>query len=422
MNALKACLCLCLVMPALTVHAGYLHGSITTKLQMDNRQVFSRNGRQFAETFGDFYYDDKANDLNSGVLIGARYQDRKPHYELYRAFIRKGFDVINSEITLGRFERADNLGMYSIDGGNFRYLNKQFSVDFYAGRPRRIEDLKSEQGDSVFGTEAILKLNPEWRHTAIPLTIDKSFLRLGYQRFKFRNIAHRLEFGSQIQGRINAGDDSNYQLTGSGTYQISQHQFRDLLVEGLINVNKNLGIRGRYQRYNPKSNMLTFRERFFQFLTRDKQQLYEAGFQHQLRYDIKLYLNGMRVTRSGFDTGYGARAGFNLKHWPNLSLYGQFHYLELGAENAKSVYFGIRSTPTSKLSFHLRNVLRDEQKQLNGANRVVGGDLEVRYMIENNLIISLDGTYIWNSRRPGEYLGSVKIQYFFDYYKPKEAH
>ena len=421
MKSLRAAFGFYIVMCALPVYAGYFHGSISSKLQMDNRQVFSRNSRQFAETWGDFYYDDKSNDLHGGLLVGARYQNSSPHYEIYRAFVRKGFKALNSEVTLGRFERADNLGMYSIDGGNFRYSLNQLSVDFYAGKPRRIEDLKSERGDSIFGTEAIVKLKPEWRSQAIPVTIDKTYIRLGYQRFKFKDVAHRLEFGTQIEGKINTGCCSSYQLTSSGTYQISQQQFRDFLVEGLINVNKDIRVRGRYQRYKPKASLLTFRERFFQFLTREKQQLYELGVQHRLQYDIKWYLNGLRVTRSSAFMGYGAKAGFEIKHWPNLTLYGQFHYLDYGSDSAKSLYFGVRTTPTSKLTLHLRTVLRDEQKQLNGSNRVIGGDLEIQYMIENDLIVSVDGTYIWNSKRSGEYLGSVKITYYFDYFKPKES-
>jgi len=420
MKQLKASIGFYIIAYAFPAYAGYLHGSIFNKVQVDNRQAFSHNGRQFAESWGDFYYDDKFANLHGGLLVGARYQNANPHYELYRAFVRKGFKALHSEITLGRFERADNLGMYSIDGGDWRYHRKWFNINFYAGKPRRIEDLKSERGDSVFGTESILKLQPEWRSQHIPLTMEQARIRIGYQRFKFKNITHRIEFGTQLEGKINAGDDSSYQLTSSGTYLITKQQFRDLLVEGIITFNKNYRIRGRYQRYNPKSGFLTFRERFFQFLTRERQQLYELGFQRQPRYDIKWYLNGLRITRAHSFTGYGAKAGFQ-KRWQNLTLTGQFHYLDYGTDSTKSLYFGLRTSPTSKLSLHLRTVLRDEQKQLYGSNRVIGNDLDIQYMIDNDLVISANGTYIWNSKRSGEYLGSLAIRYYFDYFKPKEA-
>jgi hypothetical protein len=402
--------------------AGYFHGSLTSKVQLDNRQAFKTNSRQFGEVWGDFYYDDKANDLHSGLLMTGRLQDLNPQYHLYRAFIRKGISAINSEVTLGRFERSDNLGMYSIDGGNFRYSPlKNLSVDFYGGRPLRIEDIDSEDGESVFGTELISQIQTNLAHQAIPITLDQLNIRFGYQRFEFKNISHRLEFGSQLNGKIDAGCCANYQLTASGTYQIDQQRFQDLLIESLVNFNKEIRARARYQRYHPKANTLSFRERFFDFLTREKQQLIEVGLQHRPRYDITWNISGLRVTRANAFTGYGARAGIAVKHWPNVNLSAQLHYLDYGTDSTKSLYLGVSNTATNQLRLRLNMVLRDEQKQLSGSNRVAGAELETEYMIQNNLSVTASGMFIHNTKRSNEYLGAVKLTYYFDFFKAKES-
>lgn len=462
MKRLLLSLSLCALAPA--AHAWNWHGSVRAKAQVDNRYTHDAHG--FGEAWSQFLVDSKADDLHGALDFAARTTefDGGKYQKLYQGFIDKGFAAFDTRVRLGRFQRTDSLGFYLVDGGTLTYspAPKEWAVEIYGGRPRRIDHFRSVEGDYLAGIEGRGHLAPGWNLAGGALTLDSLDLRGGYQYFEdqapttfsartaglaptaavdptrfltglgFANglpVAvkrkkpgsgvDRLSFNATAAGKTRLQEHSQYELGVLGTYRVDDGAFENALVNGRLDVTKWLRFRGSYEYYQPREPLLTFREKFYSAYALGEQTLYRGRVHLTPSEGFTYYLGGMRATRDG-DDGLGGDLGASYRFARDFTLSGEFDYLELGRENARSGYASLLHTYSSRLQLKLNTALRYEHKRLYGENRAAGAEGEIRYMVKNNLILNLAGSYIWNTRLPDEYLGAVQIIYYFDHFQPKE--
>lgn len=457
------------VLIAPTGWADNWHGSLRTKVQVDNR--YTRSPNAFAEAWGQFLYDRPTDDLHGGLDFLARtgtQPDGGAAAKLYQAFVDKGFADLNLRVKAGRFERTDNLGFYLLDGANLQYAprDSQWVVDAYAGRPTRIDHARSVDGEFVGGFEGRVKLLPGLGEAGDWMTLDRVDLRGGYQYFRnqYRRIraargaldanlqsgqvntgvllgdsgvpgatqgfanpfqddkpsaeVHRLYFAGNASGKLGLWPKSGYDLGLLGTFRADKARFEDVLLTAQVDLTEQLRFRGSYEYYRPREPFLTFREKFYSAYALGEQTLFRARVHHSPIEGFTYYVGGMGATRQGRD-GYGGDIGASYFFTPNFKLAGEFDYLGLGPEDAKSFYLSAAQNVNSQLQVKVNTALRFEQKLLYGDNRAIGAEAELFYMIKNNMVLNIAGSYIWNTRLPGEYLGAVQFIYYFDNFKPK---
>jgi hypothetical protein len=225
----------------------------------------------------------------------------------------------------------------------------------------------------------------------------------------------------------------------SGTYRVDTNALENIWFSGQADFTKEYRWRLNFEEYRPRNPYPTFRERFYTAYALGEQTLLKTSFHHRPVDNLTYYLGMQRATRDARSaavrpdgivssqtlksaaTGYGAYIGAHasLTQWPGTSVSGEFDYLELGPDGAKSLYFSLAHVPSAEWRVQLNTALRFENKQLYGENQALGGELDVQYMIKNNVILSVAGSHIWNSRTQNEYLGAVQIIYYFDNFKPK---
>lgn len=443
-------------------HAWTWHGSLRTKAQVDNRYTHSAHG--FGELWGQLYFDDTDNDLHAAVdAVGRTTEfDGGTYGKLYQGFIDKGFAAIDSRVKLGRFQRTDNLGFYLVDGGTFTFAPKggNWSVDFYAGRPSRIDHVRSVNGEFVGGFEGRTRLTLGWGDSN-SASLDTLDLRGGYQHFEngsrqgkaadypvvgtpaldpnlllggsglgyaipnppppsrqnSQSGVDRIGFGATAAGALRLTPKGKYELGLLGTFRADVAQFENVLTTALWDVSDWMRFRGSYEYYRPREPYLTFREKFYSAYALGEQTL-ARGRVHLTPIDgFTYYLGGMYATRQG-DDGYGGDVGGSYALTPSLTVLGEADYLALGPDNATSGYASLIHTPDSRLQLRFNGALRYEEKLLYGDNRAVGAEGEVRYMLRSDIIVNLAGSYIWNTRIRDEYLGAVQVIYYFDPFKP----
>ena len=415
----RAALAAGLVLPVVVCADDHWSGSLRNKIQVDNR--YSLDGRFFGESWGQLYYDNEDLDLHAALDGMGRLSDLQndSRAKLYQAYVRKDFKSLDSSLRLGRLQRTDNLGFYYLDGGDYRYSHGGLSVNFYVGRPGRIDHVLSVHGDSLYGGDVAQRLELHWDHAWSPVTVDILELRAGYQRFKYRQAVDRFNLGFTATGRLGGGNGLPYEGTASGTYRTDRGALENVWMSGQLDLTGKIRLRSSYEEYRPRNPFPTFRERFYTSLALGHQTLLKSSFHIKPSDDFGYYFGGQRATRGRGDDGYGVFGGASVKPLPGASVSGEVNYLELGKDRATSFYLSGAYSPGARWRVHVNTALRFENKQLYGENRAVGGELEVQYMFRNDLIFSAAGSHIWNTRINDEYLGAVQMIYYFDNFKPK---
>lgn len=397
------------------------HGSIRAKLQTDNR--YSRDTRAFGETWGQFFYDNDDLDLHGAIDAVGRVssQGDGTRGEIYQAFVQKGLAAFDSTVKLGRFQRTDNLGFYYLDGVDYRYApkNSPFGLNVYGGMPGRMEHVRSLQGDLLMGADAFGHFEPHWQAGWSPLSVDSLDLRLGYQHFEDKSSVERANFGATAAGQIRYGKDWKYEAMLSGTYRADKQALENVWLSGQADFGKKLRVRASYEEYRPRNPFPTFRERFYTAYALGEQTLSKLSVHHSPAAGWTYYVGGQYATRDIGDSGQGGYAGIGVTQWPGITLGGEIDYLELGRDNAASFYLKAAYSPDARWRIQANAALREERKQLYGENRALGGEIEVQYMVQNNLIVMVTGTQIFNTRIRDEHLAAVQAIYYFDNFKPK---
>lgn len=451
---------------------GNWHGSLRSKVQVDNRYTL-KQAHVFGELWGQGFYDDDREDLHGAfdfVTRSGAQPDGGGTAKLYQAFVEKGFRDLHTRIKLGRFQRTDNLGFYLVDGGGMFYgpAGGDWSIEAYAGHPTRFDHAIAVEGKFIGGLEGRGRWLPDWGLSKDMLTLNRIDVRGGYQYF-LRDLSQdpaedvdlvspadggggvdvgallgatdltgalpasfsqasaagsgdsvqRLYFAGEAGGRLGLWRNSDYDLGVLGTYRADRGRFENLLVRGLLDLTDTIRFRGHYEYYHPRDPILTFREKFYSVYAFGEQTFARARIHVAPTEEFNYYLGGLTSNRQGFD-GLGGEFGLNYALTPNFSVLGEFDYLSLGPENATSFYTSAIHTANSRLTLRLNTALRFETKQLYGANRAVGAEIEAFYMLRNDLVLNIAGSYVWYTRILDEYLAAVQLIYYFDHFKPKE--
>jgi hypothetical protein len=448
-------------------------GSVRSKVQVDNRYTL-QDPQVFGELWAQAIYKNSRNDLNGAMELMTRtgaQPDGGGTAAVYQAFVEKGFRSLNTRVKLGRFLRADNLGLYLVDGGAVAYApaDDGWGFDAYAGRPGRYNHAVGVEGNFIGGLEGRARWTPDWGWGSEGPSLSLIDVRGGYQYFRrdlpqnafdyfpsagwgyaggnvnpaaligdtglqgavaggmpafvglkpWGNSLQRLYFATTGAGRLGLWRNSDYELGVVGTYRADRGEFENTRFNGQLDLTETVRIRGSYEHFQPRVPILTFRERFFSAYALGEQTLARTRIHHAPLKDFNYYVGGLASSRRGFD-GYGGELGANYAFNPNFGLLGQFDYLSLGPEHASSFYFSSLHTVNSRLQMRVNTALRFEDKMLYGFNRTVGAEFEAFYMLRNNLVLNVAGSYVWYTRILDEYLGAVQVIYYFDNFKPKE--
>lgn len=396
-----------------SVGAASLSAMLETKLQVDNR--FNITPRVLGEVWGD------AELLESGRWRAhASWAGRLSSLSddsggrLYQAFWEGLLPRFQGTLRLGRFQRADLAGFYLLDGGQLDYRLKDWRVQWYGGRPLRLDHVRGIEGDSVFG---------------VTLERDKAENRcwhgfcwqgyrtvFSYQEFRNHRLSRRLQGNASVRGMW--GDRRAWEMALSATYRFDRRHFEDVWFNGFIDLTPVLRFRANYEYYRPRSPFPTFRERFVSAYALGEQSLFRAELHHRPRPSLHYYLGGQRATKAdGFD-GYGLIGGGDYR-WRDTVFALRYDFLEIGYDRAHSGYGQIRHALNSRLEAWINGAVRREEKLLYGVNWVRGGEAGFRYHIGSGWTVQTSLSYIANSRRRDDYVGTVRVIYYLDRFQPK---
>jgi hypothetical protein len=430
--------------------AGNWNGTLTAKVQADNR--ISNETSYSSEIWGTYEYRGTDNNWRIGydfLLRGSDLDSKtdditdngigyESGYTTYQAFIEKTFIALGTTFKAGRFQRSDNLGFYLLDGIDIHYQTPEnlFSFNLYGGKPLRLDHLKAETGDLMYGANIMLHITPRWEGMKwLPLSVDLLDCRFGFQQINNQiniiNLVHkeeaieindstRLSFGINVEGRILNFFSEKFEIHLQGTYRFDKKFLEDLVFKAQLDVNEDVRLRYSYELYDPhRTSYPTFRERYYNYSNFGHQALFRTSADYKIFDALTISLGALHSNREFGDVGNGANAALKIKPWPEYTLTLATDYLTLGKESIYSLWFGLKHSLTSKMNLEFQGIFRQENKLLYGDNQVTGGEIKVDYMLQNNLILSLDMNYIRNSNFGNEHLGRFQVTYYFDNFKAK---
>ncbi|MEQ1636533.1 MAG: hypothetical protein ABL903_07565 [Methylococcales bacterium] len=425
-------------------HADNWHGSITSKLQVDNR--LTNDSSFFAEAIGRFEYQNKQYDLQAGadVLLRGGNDDFNNRQDFYRLFLQKGFNALNTTLKLGRFEQTDAMGFYTLNGVSAVYQNdaKDLSLEVYGGKPQRFDDLQSAKGDVVAGVKGFWHYEPKWQSEFARISLDALDVRVGYQYFEGQDMSrynpanpapdqaittaggHKVSLGANLSGRLLWPWFKKYESRLIGIYRVDTNTLEDLQAETQVDIDDKTRIRGSYEYYNPnRFSNPTFREQFYSQQAFGKQQLLRVSVHHQWQDYLTAYLGGIHSAQVAGDDGYGFNGGVSSRYFRDFNLAFEVDHLQINAEKVTAFYLKNEYFVNSRNSVILSLALRNEEKQLYGENWAKGAQVRWDYMLKSNIVLGVTTKYISNSRDglSDEFLAALQVTYYFDNFKPKEA-
>ena len=412
----------CFLVPLTAQGAWNWSGSLKTKIQADNRYTrYTDESRVFGELWGSVEVFDNKSWKVALDFVSRESIEEGFEAEVFQFYVQKELTALNSKIKAGRFDRADSLGFYSLDGASVQYqMPKGFTLEVYGGRPLRQEDMKSVTGEWVYGIElnSLQKLN--WHNKLLP--IDTWSTRLGFQQFHDQHTSTRISFGNILAGQYKLSYLQAYEFSFMATLETESGAFEELFTSLLLDITDNSRIRLNYSIYEPKSFYPTFKEKFYSHYFSGKQDLLVLSFNQKLSSTLDYHLSGKRAARAGKQyIGYGFDMGINSQYFSSWRLSADFDMLEFGDSSSYNLYFGSEYSLSARSLLSLNLAYSLDDSALYAQNKAAGTELKFRYKILKDLFMDLAGSYIVNSRLNNEYLAGVQMTWYFDNFVAKDT-
>ncbi len=414
------------------LYADNWYASISSAIQIDNR--YSPTNQASADILANYAYDDDDNDLHSRLNFLA--QASEYYFErgtaLYELSIEKGWSEYNSRIKAGRFERADNLGFYFLDGFNLSYQNEPQDLGFevYIGKPGRMDGVRSIEGDYLFGFEFFNRYKNNVNNKLLPQFFDSLDMRIGLQKIKNKVIAHRFNLAFNAQSRTQHSEEQKicqfsclpFKTQMLLTYHIEEQNIEDLYIDFRLPINQDLKLRLAYEYYHPEIELNPgFREQFYSYYAFGEQKLSKVNLDYYFNSQISGFIEGIYSNREVGDGGQGYATGITIKNpipnYLDLDLSISLDGVELGENKLASLYMGVEHDINSRFNMQIDTIYRKENKYHMGKNRVLGVNGKLNYMFKNNIIFSFEAREINNTKLRNEHLLRLNMTYYFDNYK-----
>ena len=407
----------CVVMiSAPTVAHSLISGKLDTLLETDQAAYYSRNR---IEEQVDLHWRNHENNMNAGVQFdfkGEEFETTLPTDDRAELQFNQLFFTQNAagfNYTIGRFNRSDLLGFYTLDGIVANTSRKNWGVSVHAGKPLQIEDYNVIDADKIFGID-INHQNYQIKNSVIKNISS----HIGWQQIAQGLKQNYIHWGFTATDEIKPKQTEQIKLFFNGSYLV-ENKIAESINAGLQLYSKESGLtRLAYTSWNPKQAVLTFKERFYSVYANGRQTDLQADYFYDHRWNQQYYIRARKVWREFGNNGYGATAGFEQKarskNNPGVQI--QLDTLVLQQDIIHSLFLGMNKDLSSTLRGHLNTALQYKKVDAVQNNRLVALEAVAEQMLKSNLFVDLNARYIYNENIKNEYRIGFRLSYRFDGY------
>ena len=409
-------------------------GRFEVLAESDNR--YFENGYGIEEQLELSYRNADAELQGDLALSVSRWQyERKEVLEIF--YFSKSFNGGDRVITAGRFPRIDALGVYYLDGLQFRQNVEDSKLAIYGGIRGRNEGVNSVDGEMLYGADWIfptLKLKNfeqtgemSWQYLKQKLTqVDDDSKRQGSQ--------NRVSFNWRGEVRNDSWWLASANFFSSGNYAVNEKLWESMHVSAYQDVQfgtvGNVGHMGKldervarvrfdYEILNLTEEILTFKQQFFNNYSRGTQSHLIIGIQLDPLARFTWSLSGREVTREWGINGFGAVASLQFNGVRGWRWISQFDRVQISDEHTTSIYAEVEKALSSMMRFRFSGVASKQEDSLTGQSHLYGVDfkLEKRVRFERlptAVRLSGEGSYLKLNRLGNEYRIALRMIYRFD--------
>jgi hypothetical protein len=395
------------------VNAGF-YGQVDGRVQTDTH---FNNSMGFIEEYADIRFVDDANGVESGLSFALR-QDDENEANVYQMYFSKKLDGLLSAYKLGRFERADSLGFYTLDGAVLNSNNDDFLLKMYAGNPSRIDDYAVVSGEALYGFDIYFSAIKLPRLSS-DILFKTSEARIGWQRLEDEMLETkqhetRLNWGLSSSGEITNSIFLNFGIDFNGSYLTSKDSTEQLQFKFYGDLEKNKRLQIDYETFSLDDPELSFREQFYSVYVKGRQTSLAASYFFSSSSTMSWSTRGRTVLREHGENGYGLTLGLDLNKYSGTEYLAQVDFLKLDKDSALSIYGETNYSFSPLITSRFSAAIQHQQKWLSGNNQAVAIEADFQQMIRSDLYFTFFVSRVWNSHVDDEYLFGLKLSYRFD--------
>ncbi|NOR51157.1 MAG: hypothetical protein GQ470_00920 [Gammaproteobacteria bacterium] len=383
----------------------------------DNRNT---HHRAYIEEQADVTYVDEDAGLRIGAALSLRLEDDdggSPQGEIYHLY---GEHTLHSKglssVKVGRMQRSDALGFYTLDGTELRGKVSQFGAQgfsLYVGQPRRIDDFHMVEADLLLGGEI------QWGNRPLHYRLDDIEIkelggRIELQHLRKGESQSRINWSINGDGTLHQNRLSDLKLGFGGSYQIGQRNLEELLLSAVARRGRDEYLKLEYQSYSPSSPTLTFREQYYALYALGRQSEFAASYRLHPKNSLSRGIKGRLVTREDGLNGIGLTGTVSRWRYVRIDMNAQLDLLKLGHDSATTLYLEGERPLTAMRRLRMALVMQNQKKALAGDNNAFGIDGELEQMLSSVLYLGVTFMHTWNSRLMDEYRYGVRLSYRFD--------
>lgn len=405
--------CTMIVSCSPVVH-GQISGKLDTLLETDQTAYYSRSR---IEEQVDINWRNDENDMSAGFQFDFGHEEiesqspvsGRPGYQVNQLFFAHQATDIN--YTLGRFNRSDMLGFYTVDGFSMKYAQTDWDVGIHAGKPLQIEDYIIIDADKIYGID----VNHHAKH--INSSIIQNFdSYIGWQQIEKDIKQTYIHWGISGDGELAENKRNQVEVFFNGSY-LAEINSASSINAGIQLHSSDLGLaRITYRIWKPEQAKLSFKEQFYSVYANGSQTILQADIFHNHKWNQQIYIRGRKVWREFGDDGYGATAGFEKKA-TNKATWGwqtQWDSLVLKDDFIHSLYLGMNKNISATLRGHLNTALQYKESGSTENNSLIALEAVAEQMLNSSLFFDLNARYIYNENQSDEYRIGFRLSYRFD--------
>jgi len=391
-----------------------ISGKLDTLLETDQTSYYSRSR---IEEQADINWSNKKNNMNAGFQFDLGHEDieqRSPvdaqtELQINQLFFNHQAADIN--YTVGRFNRSDMLGFYTLDGLTVKHTGKSWQTGFFAGRPIQIEDYNLIDAGKTYG----LDINQQSSFINNS-TVQHINSYIGWQQLQDDVTQNYIHWSFLGKGETSTNRPKQIEMFFSGSYLV-ENASAESINAGAQVFSKELGMaRMSYTSWNPEQANLSFKEQFYSVYAKGKQSTLQADYSYNYMWNRQFYLRGRKVWREFGNNGYGVTAGFEQKVMANKNTgwQAQWDSLVLKDDVIHSLYAGINKDLSATFRGQLNTALQYKKNTLTENNSLIALEAVAQQMLDSDLFIDFNARYIYNDKLKNEYRIGFRLSYRFD--------
>jgi hypothetical protein len=392
-----------------SVQAGF-YGRLDSRVQAGNRLI-DENG--FIEEYADFRFVDQQSGVESGVSFALRQGDNNEE-NLYQLYFEKQLDGLVKSYRIGRMERYDSLGMYTLDGALIKAKNDNVLLNLYAGQPYRVDDYSAIHGDALYGFDLHFSdLNIPALFSS--LYFDNTVSRFGLQQIKDKaEHETRLNLGFTGNGKIHNSGSYDFGIDLNATYLLNEEYAEQVQLKVYSDITEADRVQFDYETFTLTEPALSFTQQFYSVYALGRQSALTGSYYFNQNASTQWIAKARTVLREYGKRGYGLSLASQMHEYTGEEYQLQMDYLQLDQDEFISLYANSNHSFSSLVKSRFGAAIQSQHKWLTGTNQAVGVEANVERMLGSGLYFTFSMSSIWNTHLHDEYQFGLKLSYQFD--------